>query len=419
MARMCRLAGLMLLPLGAIAAKPASNISLVVDDVPIRQVLQALAETEKQNVIVAPEVAGDVTLHLVNVPWQVAFQTVAEIGQLHWRKEGNILRVYPAEWQQRQQQEEEQARLKRLSNQPLSTRTVSLRYADATELAAAMTALGDKLLGPKGSVMADKRTNRLLIDDNRAALKKIESWIASMDIPVGQVELSAHIVTINQTSLRELGVKWSTAEGEGKERLYRPSAISADLSVPEASTRLSFNVGRINGNMLDLELSALEQKHKLEIIASPRLLASHQQPASIKQGSEIPYQVSSGESGATSIEFKEAVLGMEVTPTIQPFGRIRMKLRISQNMPGQVLKQSDGEVMAIDKQEIETQVEIKDGETIALGGIFQQKRKGGKDSVPFLGDIPLLGGLFSYDGKDDERRELVVFITPRLIAPKT
>ncbi len=409
----------MLLPLGAIAAKPASNISLVVDDVPIRQVLQALAETEKQNVIVAPEVAGDVTLHLVNVPWQVAFQTVVEIGQLHWRKEGNILRVYPAEWQQRQQQEEEQARLKRLSNQPLSTRTVSLRYADATELAAAMTALDDKLLGPKGSVMADKRTNRLLIDDNRAALKKIESWIASMDIPVGQVELSAHIVTINQTSLRELGVKWSTAEGEGKERLYRPNAISADLSVPEASTRLSFNVGRINGNMLDLELSALEQKHKLEIIASPRLLASHQQPASIKQGSEIPYQVSSGESGATSIEFKEAVLGMEVTPTIQPFGRIRMKLRISQNMPGQVLKQSDGEVMAIDKQEIETQVEIKDGETIALGGIFQQKRKGGKDSVPFLGDIPLLGGLFSYDGKDDERRELVVFITPRLIAPKT
>lgn len=408
----------MLLLLGAIAATPASNISLVVDDVPVRQVLQALAETEKQNVIVAPEVTGDVTLHLVNVPWQMAFQTVVESGQLHWRKEGNILRVYPAEWQQRRQQEEEQARLKRLSDQPLSTRTVSLRYADATELAAAMTSQGDKLLGPKGSVMADKRTNRLLIDDNRAALKKIESWIASMDIPVGQVELSAHIVTINQTSLRELGVKWSTAEGEGKERLYRPGAISADLSVPEASTRLSFNVGRINGNMLDLELSALEQKHKLEIIASPRLLASHQQPASIKQGSEIPYQVSSGESGATSIEFKEAVLGMEVTPSIQPFGRIRMKLRISQNMPGQVLKQSDGEVMAIDKQEIETQVEIKDGETIALGGIFQQKRKGGKDSVPFLGDIPLLGGLFRYDGKDDERRELVVFITPRLIAPK-
>lgn len=406
-----------MLPVSVLAATPAGKISLVVDEVPVRQVLQALAETEKQNVIIAPEVDGVVTLHLLDIPWQTAFQTVAEISQLHWRKEGDILRVYPAEWRKRQQQEQEEARLQRLSNQPLSTRTVALRYADASELAAAMTAQGDKLLGPKGSVMADKRTNRLFISDNSASLKRSESWIATMDVPVGQVELSAHIVTINQTSLRELGVKWSTAEGEGKVRRYQPNTISADLSVPDASTRIGFNVGRINGNMLDLELSALEQKHKLEIIASPRLLASHQQPASIKQGSEIPYQVSSGESGATSIEFKEAVLGMEVTPTIQPYGRIKMKLRISQNMPGQILKQSEGEVMAIDKQEIETQVEIKDGETIALGGIFQQKRKGGKDTVPFLGDIPLLGGLFSYNGNDDERRELVVFLTPRLISP--
>lgn len=410
----------LLLPLTALAAEPVSKISLVVDEVPVRQVLQALAETEKQNVIVAPEVEGNVTLHLVDVPWQTAFQTVMDTSQLHWRKEGGILRVYPAQWRKRQQQEQEEARVQRLSNQPLTTQTIMLRYADASELATLMTGQGDKILGPKGSVIADKRTNRLLVSDNNASLKRIESWIATMDVPVGQVELSAHIVTINQTSLRELGVKWSTgeAEGEGKVRRYRPDSVSIDLPVPDASTRIGFNIGRINGNMLDLELSALERKHKLEIIASPRLLASHQQPASIKQGSEIPYQVSSGESGATSIEFKEAVLGMEVTPTIQPYGRIKMKLRISQNMPGQILKQSDGEVMAIDKQEIETQVEIKDGETIALGGIFQQKRKGGKDSVPVLGDIPLLGGLFRYDGKDDERRELVVFITPRLIAPK-
>lgn len=418
MKRIGRLTGLLLLPLSALAANPISKISLVVDEAPVRQVLQALAETEKQNVIIAPEVEGAVTLHLIDVPWTVAFQTVVDISQLHWRKEGNILRVYPAQWQKRQQEEREAARVQQQTRQPLMTKMVAVRYADAAELAAAMMAQGDKLMGPKGSVMADKRTNRLFIHDNSASLKDIDRWIATMDIPVGQVELSAHIVTINQTSLRELGVKWSTAEGEGRNPLYRPHTVSADLSVADASTRIGFNVGRINGNLLDLELSALEQKHKLEIIASPRLLASHQQPASIKQGSEIPYQVSSGESGATSIEFKEAVLGMEVTPTIQPYGRIKMKLRISQNMPGQILKQSDGEVLAIDKQEIETQVEIKDGETIALGGIFQQKRKRGKDSVPFLGDIPLLGGLFSLDGKDDERRELVVFITPRLLAPK-
>ncbi|TNK24468.1 DUF2531 family protein [Escherichia coli] len=173
---------------------------------------------------------------------------------------------------------------------------------------------------------------------------------------------------------------------------------------------------RINGRLLDLELSALEQKQQLDIIASPRLLASHLQPASIKQGSEIPYQVSSGESGATSVEFKEAVLGMEVTPTVLQKGRIRLKLHISQNVPGQVLQQADGEVLAIDKQEIETQVEVKSGETLALGGIFTRKNKSGQDSVPLLGDIPWFGQLFRHDGKEDERRELVVFITPRLVS---
>lgn len=142
------------------------------------------------------------------------------------------------------------------------------------------------------------------------------------------------------------------------------------ISVATATSRVGFNIGRINGRLLELELSALEQKQQLDIIASPRLLASHLQPASIKQGSEIPYQVSSGESGATSVEFKEAVLGMEVTPTVLQKGRIRLKLHISQNVPGQVLQQADGEVLAIDKQEIETQVEVKNGETIALGGIF-------------------------------------------------
>ncbi|STI15367.1 outer membrane porin HofQ [Escherichia coli] len=129
----------------------------------------------------------------------------------------------------------------------------------------------------------------------------------------------------------------------------------------------------------------------------------------LKQGSEIPYQVSSGESGATSVEFKEAVLGMEVTPTVLQKGRIRLKLHISQNVPGQVLQQADGEVLAIDKQEIETQVEVKSGETLALGGIFTRKNKSGQDSVPLLGDIPWFGQLFRHDGKEDERRELVVF----------
>ncbi len=193
------------------------------------------------------------------------------------------------------------------------------------------------------------------------------------------------------------------------------TTLSSDVSVNDASTRAGFNIGKINGRLLELELSALERKQQVEIIASPRLLASHMQPASIKQGSEIPYQVSSGESGATSVEFKEAVLGMEVTPTVLQQGRVRLKLRISENTPAR-LKQENGEALAIDKQEIETLVEVRSGETLALGGIFSQKNKTARDSVPLLGDIPVLGRLFRRDGKDNERRELVVFITPRILA---
>lgn len=210
-------------------------------------------------------------------------------------------------------------------------------------------------------------------------------------------------------------MKWTLADAQHAGGVGQVTTLGSDLSVATATTHVGFNIGRINGRLLDLELSALEQKQQLDIIASPRLLASHLQPASIKQGSEIPYQVSSGESGATSVEFKEAVLDGGHAHGVTK-GRIRLKLHISQNVPGQVLQQADGEVLAIDKQEIETQVEVKSGETLALGGIFTRKNKSGQDSVPLLGDIPWFGQLFRHDGKEDERRELVVFITPRLVS---
>ena len=344
---------LMLIP-GVQAAKP-QKVTLMVDDVPVAQVLQALAEQEKLNLVVSPDVSGTVSLHLTDVPWKQALQTVVKSAGLITRQEGNILSVHSVAWQ---------------------NDNIARQEAEQT----------------------------------------LEQWVSQMDLPVGQVELSAHIVTINEKSLRELGVKWTLADAQQGGGVGQVTTLGSDLSVATATTHIGFNIGRINGRLLDLELSALEQKQQLDIIASPRLLASHLQPASIKQGSEIPYQVSSGESGATSVEFKEAVLGMEVTPTVLQKGRIRLKLHISQNVPGQVLQQADGEVLAIDKQEIETQVEVKSGETLALGGIFTRKNKSGQDSVPLLGDIPWFGQLFRHDGKEDERRELVVFITPRLVS---
>ncbi|HCD1253480.1 TPA: DNA uptake porin HofQ [Citrobacter amalonaticus] len=388
------------------------NVTLVVDDVPVTQVLQALAEQERKNLVVSPDVSGVVSLHLTDVPWIQALQTVAKSAGLILRQEGSILHVHSESWQSEETARQEAEVARRQANLPLENRHIALHYADATELANA----GGKLLSAKGSLTVDKRTNRLLVRDNPPTLALVEQWVTQMDFPIEQVELAAHIVTINKKSLRELGVKWTLAEAEKTGAVGQVTTIASDLSVANATTRVGFNIGRINGRLLDLELSALEQQQQLDIIASPRLLASHLQPASIKQGSEIPYQVSSGESGATSVEFKEAVLGMEVTPTVLPKGRIRLKLRISQNMPGQMLQQADGEVLAIDKQEIETQVEVKSGETLALGGIFSNKNKSGKDSIPLLGDIPWFGQLFRHDGKENDRRELVVFITPRLVS---
>ena len=388
-------------PLWAAAPKP---VTLVVDDVPVVQVLQALVAQENRNLVVSPDVTGSLSLNLTRVPWRQALQTVVTSAGLVLQEDGGIFYVHTAAWQREQQ-------ARRLLEAPLVSHSIPFTWADAGDV----QKNAEKLLSPKGSLSVDKRTNRLWVRDNQSVVDMLKRWAEQMDLPVEQVELSAHIVTINEKSLRELGVKWNLAEATEAGKVGQVTTLGADLSVASATTHVGFNIGRINGRLLDLELSALEQKQQVDIIASPRLLASHMQPASIKQGSEIPYQVSSGESGATSVEFKEAVLGMEVTPVVLPGGRVRLKLHISENMPGQVLQQADGETLAIDKQEIETQVEVKSGETLALGGIFSQKNKTGSDSVPGLGKIPWIGQLFRHDGKDNERRELVVFITPRLV----
>lgn len=404
------LLALLLLPLLA----ASKNVSLVVDEVPVAQVLQSLADLEQRNMVIAPDVQGTLSLQLKNVPWKQALQTVLTSSGLMMTQEGSVIAIHSQAWQEARQQRALAEQEKRQQALPLKSRSIVLYHADAAELAKA----GEKLLSPRGTLTVDKRTNRLIVRDDENHLPLFDSWASEMDIPVGQVELAAHIVTINEKSLRELGVKWTLADAANPPGAGKVTALSSDLSVADATTRAGFNIGRINGRLLELELSALEQKQQLEIIASPRLLASHLQPASIKQGSEIPYQVSSGESGATSVEFKEAVLGMEVTPTVLQKNRVRLKLHISENMPGQVLQQADGEVLAIDKQEIETQVEVQSGETLALGGIFSQKNKTARDGIPLLGDIPLLGQLFRHDGKDNERRELVVFITPRIISTR-
>jgi len=393
------------------AAKPRP-VSLTVDEAPVVQILQSLADIGAWSLVVAPGIKGTLSLQLHDVPLPQALQAVVGSAGLVMRQQGTILYIDSQAKQQEKQAREAAELARKRQNLPLMNDSIEVRYADAAELAKA----GDKLLSARGTLTVDARMNRLLIRDDKATVQAFLAWVARMDLPVGQVELAAHIVTINENSLKALGVKWQLAEGSSA--AGKISTLFAEVAASPATSQLGFNIGRINGRLLALELSALEQKQQLEIIASPRLLTSHMQPASIKQGSEIPYQVSRGDSVATSVEFKEAVLGMEVTPTVLQKERIRLKLRISQNMPGRVLKQGEGEALAIDKQEIETVVEVKSGETLALGGIFQRKNSIADDRVPLLGDIPLLGRLFRHEGKDRQRRELVVFITPRLVAER-
>ncbi|MEQ4925349.1 type IV pilus secretin PilQ [Proteus hauseri] len=317
----------------------------------------------------------------------------------------------------------------------LPRRVYLLNYANAEDLAAQLHSNAIPLLSPKGRAVADIESNSLSIMDDDETLSEIVNWLKMKDIPQQQVDITAYIISSSQDALNELGVQWGlqipkpiSAEGVSTTTAPTsalPSTINNTLSAPSLSSLsvhqntknplhyIALNIARINGRLLELELSALEQEKQLSIIASPRLTAAHEKTASIKQGTEIPYV--SRDNEITRVQFKEAVLGMEVTPMIQRNKKIRLILKITQNTPGVALVQGGSEHLSIDKQEISTEVIINDGETLMLGGIFQQKQQEHDARIPFLSSIPLLGTLFSHKRDQHSRHELVIFITPKLI----
>ncbi|AXK26374.1 DNA uptake porin HofQ [Serratia marcescens] len=399
------------LTLGTAQAQDKQRVSLEFQDAPVTVILQALADYRQMNLIAAPGVSGNLTLRLENVPWPQALALTLRMGKLAMTREGNVILISPEpDAQEKRQQREALAQ-----RQPLHSLTLTLQNGDAAEIAESLNAQRGALLSERGSVLADKRTNTLLLRDTAPILTQLKKRITEMDAPLAQVQLAAHIVTINRESLRELGVRWGLAADDRPARPLRPGNVGVNLPLERGAVNAGFHLARISGRLLSLELTALEQENQVEIIASPRLLTAHLQTASIKQGTEIPYEVSSGTSGATAIEFKEAVLGMEVTPKVLPDGRITLTLHISQNMPGRAISRGAGEALTIDKQEIKTQITVKSGETLVLGGIFQRHSGKTADKVPGLGDAPLLGGLFRQSGAQQKKRELVIFITPTLI----
>ncbi|CAI1723266.1 Type IV pilus biogenesis and competence protein pilQ precursor [Serratia quinivorans] len=393
------------------AAQEQDPVSLEFQEAPVTQVLQALADYQQLNMVTAAGVGGNLTLRLDNVPWHQALAVILRMGKLSMTLEGNVMLVSP-EPNEQEKQRQQQALVQK---QPLKSVTLPLSHADAEEVAENLNAQGGILLSERGSVVADKRINAVLIRDTASIVALLTQRIAEMDVPLAQVQLAAHIVTINSESLRELGVRWGLASDDRPAKSWQMGGFNVGLPLERSAVSAGFHLARIGGRLLDLELMALEQENRVEIIASPRLLTANLQTASIKQGTEIPYEVNNGSSGATSMEFKEAVLGMEVTPKVLPNGRITLTLQISQNMPGRSISRAAGETLAIDKQEIKTQVTVKDGETVVLGGVFQRHSAEGADKVPGIGDVPLLGSLFKQSSKQHKRRELVIFITPTLI----
>ncbi|EOE7093959.1 DNA uptake porin HofQ [Serratia marcescens] len=399
------------LALGAAQAQDKQRVSLEFQDAPVTVILQALADYRQMNLIAAPGVSGNLTLRLENVPWPQALALTLRMGKLTMTREGSVMLIAP----EPDAQEKKQQREALAQRQPLHSLSLTLQNGDAAEIAESLNAQRGTLLSERGSVLADKRTNTLLLRDTAPILAQLKKRVTEMDAPLAQVQLAAHIVTINSESLRELGVRWGLAPDDRPTRPLRPGNLGVNLPLERSAVNAGFHLARISGRLLSLELTALEQENQVEIIASPRLLTAHLQTASIKQGTEIPYEVSSGASGATAIEFKEAVLGMEVTPKVLPDGRITLTLHISQNMPGRAISRGAGEALTIDKQEIKTQITVKNGETLVLGGIFQRHSGKTADKVPGLGDAPLLGGLFRQSGAQQKKRELVIFITPTLI----
>lgn len=373
-------------------------------------ILQALADNKQLNLVLDDDVSIKQTIKLQNIDWQKALDIVLHSAKLQAQIEDNILfvskAVDPQILLERQQQELKEQQLK----QPLEIMSIAVNHAQPMTLIEAIEQ--QELLSPRGKVVIDKRTNSLIITDITERFEGIKKLVKAFDKPISQVHISAHIVTMSEESMNELGIKWGYSGGSS----LGLNKFDVGLDVASATSTVGFNLAKLSGGLLNLELSALEAENQLEIIASPNLLTANQNTASIKQGTDIPYEVSSGSNGATSIEFKQAVLGLEVTPKIIADDKMILDLFITQNTAGQSIKRRDGgEALAIETQEIKTQVMVKSGETVVLGGIFQQINNSHTRKVPGVSKLPIIGNLFNNKSKKQQKRELVIFITPQLV----
>jgi type IV pilus assembly protein PilQ len=427
-------------PVGSVAKQyKGKPISLNFQDIPVRTVLQLIADFNNLNLVTTDSVSGNITLRLDGVPWEQALDIILKVRGLDKRLDDNILLVAPAEEIAAREKQQLESRNQVADLAPLYTEYMQINYAKASEVAALLSSESTKLLSAKGAVSVDERTNVLVVKDTADVISNIKRMLDILDIPVKQVVIEARMVTIDDGFDEALGVRWGVTKndghgnstsgsiegndgsGNGTGTNTRPGVedrLNVNLPVTNAAGTLAFQVARLaNGTLLDLELSALEKESKAEIIASPRVTTANQKPALIEQGTEIPY-VESSSSGATSVTFKKAVLSLKVTPQITPDNRVILDLTVTQDTKGETVPTGTGDAVSINAQSITTQVLVNNGETLVLGGIYQQTIKNDVSKVPLLGDIPGLGALFRKTTSENKKRELLIFVTPRIVTDK-
>jgi type IV pilus assembly protein PilQ len=427
------------------------RLTLNFQDIETRAVLQLLADVSGRNIVVSDTVTGNVTLRLQNVPWDQALDIVLATKGLDKRQNGNVMIIAPSEEIASREKSDLAARKEIRELEPMVSTYLQVNYAKAKELAELIKGKSGKngLLSERGSVSLDERTNTLLLSDTAERLGDIRKLVATLDIPVRQVLIEARIVVVRDDFSRDLGVRWGVTyvQANGRTGLLSTTgtAVGNDTIVNSGLTNLNskgspfpvapptlndrFNVnlpatspaGKIalailNSDFLvDLELSAAQAEGRGEVISSPRVITANQKEAFIKQGVEIPYQEASS-SGATTTQFKEAVLSLNVTPQITPDDRIIMDLKVTKDSVGKVItNERGGQVPSIDTRSVETQVLVNNGQTVVLGGIYETTQSEDQNKVPVLGSIPYLGALFRSSTKVSNKSELLIFVTPKIL----
>ncbi|HQR50899.1 MAG TPA: type IV pilus secretin PilQ family protein, partial [Methylophilaceae bacterium] len=421
--------------------KPGFNgekLSLNFQNIEVRSVLQVIADFTGLNVVTSDTVNGSITLRLKDVPWDQAMDIIMQSKGLSQRKIGNIIWVAPSDELAAKEKQQLEAQQQVEDLEPLYTEVFTLKYQKANDLKAILTDSKQKILSKRGSAVVDPRTNTLFVQDTAKYIAGVQRIINKIDIAVRQVLIESRIVIADTGFSKELGVRFGIVQnpylvcgqpGNGWNSMISGSTRSnyntaqtgttttpTDLNVNLPATSptagsFAFSIFKLPaGILLNLELSAAEADSKSKLISSPRVITMNQQKATIEQGVEIPYQQASS-SGATNVSFKKATLSLAVTPQITPDDKISMDLDVHKDSVGQIYNG----VPSINTRQVTTQVQVDNGETAVLGGIYEEAKSESVDKVPFFGDLPVLGHLFKRNSQTAQKNELLIFITPKLM----